>query len=106
MDRCLRWHYYVYLLVLVDPSHRGRGLGRQVMEEAEHCASRVGVEVMHLSTHDQQAFYSHLGYGVGPVVSPQRSCVARLGDKVNRFVCYMQFYTSQYIFLIKLVLRT
>ena len=52
------------------------------MEEAEAHARSNGVDMIHLSTHDKQSFYSHLGYVTGPVVSPQRSCVARLGDKV------------------------
>jgi len=53
------------------------------MEEAEEHARKMGVVTLHLSTHDKQTFYGRLGYGAGPVVSPRKSCVARLGDEVG-----------------------
>lgn len=46
--------------------------------------------MVHLSTHDQLGFYTHLGYSSGPVVSPLRKCVAQLTtDQVqsNKHYC-------------------
>lgn len=72
----------------MDPALRGYGLGRQVMEEAESSARGIGIQNIHLSTHDKQQFYAHLGYCRGPVVSPQRMCMASLkGHHVSHFYC-------------------
>ena len=67
--------------VIVPPDLRGRGLGRRVMEEAERYAASVGNETMHLSTHDKQSFYTHLGYTDGSRVTPLRRCVAKLANE-------------------------
>lgn len=37
------------------------------MEACENHAMKLGVTSMHLSTHDKQEFYRHLGYTDGPV---------------------------------------
>ena len=52
--------------VAVDPSHRGRGLGRALLERAEAEARRAGFDAIHLYTHEKmtenQALYSRIGY--------------------------------------------
>ena len=64
--------------VIVAPKLRGCGLGRRIMEEAERHARKLRLSHLHLFTKDKEQFYSHLGYGRGPVVSPQKKCIARL----------------------------
>jgi GNAT superfamily N-acetyltransferase len=52
--------------VAVDPSHRGKGLGRALLEFAEAEARRVGFDSIYLYTHEMMtenlAIYSRLGY--------------------------------------------
>jgi len=52
--------------VAVDPSHRGRGLGRALLEFAEAEAWRAGFDSIYLYTHEKMtenlAIYSKLGY--------------------------------------------
>ncbi len=83
--------------LLITPEMRGRGLGRKLMVAAEdhvkRCVSllllwlriimsyidiyilyRLGYEAVHLSTHDQHAFYKHIGYTDGLSVSGERKC--------------------------------
>ncbi|CAH2312553.1 N-acetyltransferase 6 [Pelobates cultripes] len=48
--------------VVVSEELRGKGYGRKLMEATEHYARRRGFQKMHLTTHDKQYFYSHLGY--------------------------------------------
>ena len=54
--------------LLVAPGLRKRGLGRKLMEAAERHVKWLGYTVIHLSTHDQHAFYKHIGYQAGPAV--------------------------------------
>ena len=58
-------HLYVENIA-VDPSAQGRGLGRALMEFAEHEAARQGLNRMALVTHEvmteNQAIYARLGY--------------------------------------------
>jgi len=56
---------------VVDSKLRGRGLGR-IMEACESHVISLGMNSLHLSTHDKQCFYSHLGYTDGPIVSGVR----------------------------------
>ncbi|XP_065919355.1 N-alpha-acetyltransferase 80-like [Dysidea avara] len=58
--------------VVVDPKLRGHGLGRKLMEACENHVTSLGMNSLHLSTHDKQHFYSHLGYNDGPIVSGVR----------------------------------
>ena len=51
------------------------------MDKAEHHATKMSYNTMHLSTHDKVSLYSHLGYVEGSKVSPLRKCVANLTDK-------------------------
>jgi ribosomal protein S18 acetylase RimI-like enzyme len=52
--------------VAVDPSVRGRGLGRALLKFAEAEARRAGFDSIHLDTHEKMtenlAIYSRIGY--------------------------------------------
>jgi ribosomal protein S18 acetylase RimI-like enzyme len=52
--------------VAVDPSYRGKGLGRALLEFGEAEARRTGFDSIHLYTHEKMtenlAIYSTLGY--------------------------------------------
>lgn len=52
--------------VAVDPSHRGKGLGKALLELAEAEARRAGFDSIHLYTHEKMtenlALYSRIGY--------------------------------------------
>ena len=52
--------------VAVDPSHRGQGLGKALLEFAEAEARRAGFDSIYLYTHEKMsenlALYSRIGY--------------------------------------------
>jgi GNAT superfamily N-acetyltransferase len=52
--------------VAVDPSHRGKGLGKALLEFAEAEARRMGFDSIYLYTHEKMtenlALYSRIGY--------------------------------------------
>src|SRR3712207_5960378 len=52
--------------VAVDPAHRGKGLGKALLEFAEAEARRAGFDSIHLYTHEKMtenlALYSRIGY--------------------------------------------
>jgi ribosomal protein S18 acetylase RimI-like enzyme len=52
--------------VAVDPSYRGKGLGKALLEFAEAEARRMGFDSIHLYTHEKMtenlALYSRIGY--------------------------------------------
>jgi GNAT superfamily N-acetyltransferase len=52
--------------VAVEPSYRGKGLGRALLEFAEAEARRTGFDSIHLYTHEKMtenlAIYSKIGY--------------------------------------------
>lgn len=52
--------------VAVDPSHRGKGLGKALLEFAEAEARRAGFDSIYLYTHEKmtenRALYSKIGY--------------------------------------------
>jgi GNAT superfamily N-acetyltransferase len=49
--------------VVVHPGLRGLGLGRLlVLQVEEWCRRQLGATALHLTTHDQQVFYSRCGY--------------------------------------------
>jgi N-acetylglutamate synthase-like GNAT family acetyltransferase len=52
--------------VAVDPSYRGKGLGRTLLELAEAEARRMGFDSIYLYTHEKMtenlALYSRIGY--------------------------------------------
>ncbi len=54
--------------VAVDPAHRGRGIGRRLMDEAEALARQLGLAEVRLYTNSLMrgnvAFYKALGYAV------------------------------------------
>jgi ribosomal protein S18 acetylase RimI-like enzyme len=52
--------------VAVEPSHRGEGIGRALLEFAEAEAQRMGFDSIHLYTHEKMtenlAMYARIGY--------------------------------------------
>jgi len=52
--------------VAVDPSHRGKGIGKALLEFAEAETRRAGFDSIHLYTHEKMtenlALYSRIGY--------------------------------------------
>ncbi|XP_014814886.1 PREDICTED: N-acetyltransferase 6 [Calidris pugnax] len=54
--------------VVVARALRGQGYGRQLMEATERWARARGFRCLHLTTHDKQDFYAHLGYVLGEPV--------------------------------------
>ncbi len=69
------------------------------MEESETYCVRVGYNAMHLSTHDQQGFYHHLGYQDGPSVNGRRKCVTNLTENQVQYIvikkCRLNFEPSR-----------
>jgi ribosomal protein S18 acetylase RimI-like enzyme len=61
-----KWNWMYIGWVWVDEKHRGRGIGRQLMGDAEREAKGLGCDHAHLTTLDFQAqeFYEKLGYEV------------------------------------------
>jgi ribosomal protein S18 acetylase RimI-like enzyme len=57
------WVYYV----AVDPGHRGKGLGRVIMDAAEDWLRQAGIEKMQLMVRPDNStvrgFYESIGYG-------------------------------------------
>lgn len=61
------------------------------MQAAEEYVACRGYHTLHLSTHDMQGFYRHLGYQDGPPVTALRSCVAKLSsEQVGRWLWTVQ----------------
>ncbi|CAM9355591.1 unnamed protein product, partial [Bubo scandiacus] len=54
--------------VVVARALRGQGYGRQLMEATERWARARGFGRLHLTTHDKQHFYAHLGFVLGEPV--------------------------------------
>ncbi|XP_036593476.1 N-alpha-acetyltransferase 80 [Trichosurus vulpecula] len=54
--------------VVVARALRGQGFGRRLMEATEAFAKARGFRRLHLTTHDKQHFYAHLGYKLGEPV--------------------------------------
>ncbi|XP_040448747.1 N-alpha-acetyltransferase 80 isoform X1 [Falco naumanni] len=54
--------------VVVARALRGQGYGRQLMEATERWAQARGFGCLHLTTHDKQHFYAHLGFVLGEPV--------------------------------------
>ncbi|KAM8995029.1 N-alpha-acetyltransferase 80 isoform 1-T1 [Ara ararauna] len=54
--------------VVVARALRGQGYGRRLMEATEQWARARGFGCLHLSTHDKQRFYAHLGFVLGQPV--------------------------------------
>jgi GNAT superfamily N-acetyltransferase len=63
---CPRDDHLLVENIAVHPDAQGRGLGRSLMDFAEHEAARRGLTRMALYTHEvmteNQAIYAHLGY--------------------------------------------
>lgn len=69
------------ITVLVSRELRGQGYGRRLMQAAEEHVSSLNYNRIHLSTHDKQSFYRHLGYEDGPPTTALRGCIARLSNE-------------------------
>ncbi|XP_069721668.1 N-alpha-acetyltransferase 80 isoform X2 [Phaenicophaeus curvirostris] len=54
--------------VVVARALRGQGYGRRLMEATERWARERGFGRLHLTTHDKQHFYAHLGFVLGEPV--------------------------------------
>uniref|UniRef100_A0A8C3XHR7 N-alpha-acetyltransferase 80 n=1 Tax=Chelydra serpentina TaxID=8475 RepID=A0A8C3XHR7_CHESE len=54
--------------VVVSRALRGQGYGRKLMEATECYAKSRGFRHLHLTTHDKQHFYAHLGYAASEPV--------------------------------------
>ncbi|KAM6301115.1 N-alpha-acetyltransferase 80 [Aegotheles albertisi] len=54
--------------VVVARALRGQGYGRRLMEATERWARARGFSRLHLTTHDKQHFYAHLGFILGEPV--------------------------------------
>ncbi|KAM6325257.1 LOW QUALITY PROTEIN: N-alpha-acetyltransferase 80 [Podargus strigoides] len=54
--------------VVVARALRGQGYGRRLMEATERWAQARGFGCLHLTTHDKQHFYAHLGFVLGKPV--------------------------------------
>jgi len=83
--------------VVVCPSVRGKGLGRVIMTACNDVASKLGFKYLYLSTHDQQGFYTKLGYelcepvchfGAGTLPIPQPSISKTHNQKDNHISKY------------------
>ncbi|XP_075153195.1 N-alpha-acetyltransferase 80 isoform X2 [Haematobia irritans] len=56
--------------VVVDKSCRGQGFGKLIMKFAEdYCRVVLDLEVLYLSTIDQEGFYQRIGYEFCPPIS-------------------------------------
>jgi GNAT superfamily N-acetyltransferase len=60
------WRLMYIDILFVDESHRGQGLGKQLLEHAQAKAQSLGGYMAHLDTFDWQAkdFYARQGYSV------------------------------------------
>ncbi|XP_053233412.1 N-alpha-acetyltransferase 80 [Podarcis raffonei] len=54
--------------VVVAKALRGKGYGRKLMEAVEQYAKSRSYRRLHLTTHDKQQFYAHLGYSLSKPV--------------------------------------
>lgn len=67
--------------VIVNPSYRGRGIGRILMSLAELEASALGYHYMYLWTKDAVPFYERCGYTICMRVSIYRPVLRSLGER-------------------------
>jgi GNAT superfamily N-acetyltransferase len=60
------WHVLHIDILFIDESHRGKGYGKLLLEQAENAARQQGGYMVHLDTFDWQAksFYLNAGYKV------------------------------------------
>ncbi|XP_072506730.1 N-alpha-acetyltransferase 80 [Notamacropus eugenii] len=67
-------HSLLVETVVVARALRGQGFGRRLMEATEAFARARGFRQLHLTTHDKQHFYAHLGYKLGKPVQGVAFC--------------------------------
>ncbi len=81
------WKIVSVEILWVDESHRGRGLGRDLLLAVENAAREAGCTLIHLDTFDFQArdFYLKLGYEVFGTLEdcPKGHCRYYLRKKLN-----------------------
>ena len=65
----------------MNSDYRGKGFGKKLMLAAEQYAVSLHYHTIHLSTHDKQSFYYHLGYQDGTSTSALRNCVTKLSKE-------------------------
>lgn len=65
--------------VVVAKALRGKGYGRKLMEAVEKYAKSRDYKRLHLTTHDKQHFYAHLGYTLSKPVQ----CVGFMSSLVS-----------------------
>ena len=66
------------------------------MEACENHVIKLGVTSMHLSTHDKQEFYRHLGYTDGPVKTGLRHNAKLIQ---NSLVCMLMEMSSSQVYI-------
>jgi RimJ/RimL family protein N-acetyltransferase len=49
---------------IVNPKLRGEGIGTEILNILEEKAALFGIDILHLWTEDQSAFYNKRGYGI------------------------------------------
>lgn len=70
--------------VVVARALRGRGYGRRLMEATEQWARARGFRCLHLTTHDKQHFYAHLGFVLGEPVQSMAFLSPAISSEVLR----------------------
>ncbi|XP_062441408.1 N-alpha-acetyltransferase 80 [Rhea pennata] len=70
--------------VVVPRALRGKGYGRKLMEAMEKYARAQGFHRLHLTTHDKQHFYAHLGYTLAEPVQIMAFLSSGISAKVLR----------------------
>ena len=77
------FHFIIYMLVVINPAHRGKGYGRVMMEGCEEFAVKLRFSTIYLSTHDKKGFYTKLGFRLCAPVCHFGSGATLSVNKVN-----------------------
>jgi N-acetylglutamate synthase-like GNAT family acetyltransferase len=64
--------------VFVVPSHRGRGIGKEIMRAVMAHAELQGIRRWHLVTRDAHALYAQFGFA--PIDAPERHMMIAIRD--------------------------
>jgi N-acetylglutamate synthase-like GNAT family acetyltransferase len=74
---------FAYLAdVFVIESHRGRGIGKQIMDAIANHPALQGLRRWHLVTRDAHALYAH--YGFTPIDAPERHMMKVVRNPYSR----------------------
>lgn len=68
-NRFFVFTFFTDNLVIINPTNRGKGYGKLLMDACEKLAKQLGFSTAVLSTHDKQEFYRKLGYEICDPVS-------------------------------------